>query len=67
MFGFPESSIKAMYLIKTHYIMRVIEFHPEDQTVDLIQDVCEFCNTTTGDIVVQNELGYEVKIVKEEE
>lgn len=60
MFGVPEDSIKAMYLIRTHYIMRVIEFHPEDQTVDLIQDVCEFCNTGDGDIVVQNELGYEV-------
>ena len=66
MFGFPEASIKAMYLIKTHYIMRVIEFHPEDQTVDLIQDVCEFCNTTMGDIVVQNELGYEVTVAPQE-
>lgn len=62
MFGMPEESIKAMYLIKTHYIMRVLEFHPEDQTVDLIQDVCEFCNTSTGKIVVQNELGYEVTV-----
>ncbi len=42
--------------------MRVIEFHPEDQTVDLIQDVCEFCNTNTGNITVQNELGYEVTV-----
>ena len=63
MFGFPEESIKAMYLIRTHYIMRVIEFHPEDQTVDLIQDVCEFCNTMSGDIMIQNELGYEVTVV----
>ena len=62
MFGMPEASIKAMYLIKTHYIMRVIEFHPEDQTVDLIQDVCEFCNTNTGNITIQNELGYEVTV-----
>lgn len=66
MFGVPESSIKAMYLIKTHYIMRVIEFHPEDQTVDLIQDVCEFCNTNMGNIVVQNELGYEVTVAPRE-
>lgn len=66
MFGVPESSIKAMYLIKTHYIMRVIKFHPEDQTVDLIQDVCEFCNTTMGNIVVQNELGYEVTVAPQE-
>ena len=62
MFGMPEASIKAMYLIRTHYIMRVIEFHPEDQTVDLIQDVCEFCNTNTGNITVENELGYEVTV-----
>lgn len=62
MFGYPEESIKAMYLIKTHYIMRVIEFHPEDQTVDLIQDVYEYCNTLAGDMVVENELGYNVTV-----
>lgn len=62
MFGVPDESIKAMYLIKTHYIMRVLEFHPEDQTVDLIQDVCEFCNTMTGNIVVKNELGYDTTV-----
>lgn len=62
MFGTPDASLKALYLIKTHYIMKVIEFHPEDQTVDLIQDVCEFCNTMSGEIVVQNELGYDVTV-----
>lgn len=62
MFGMPDASIKAMYLIKTHFIMRVLEFHPEDQTVDLIQDVCELCNTMSGNIVVQNELGYEATV-----
>lgn len=62
MYGMPDDSIKAMYLIRTHYIMRVIEFHPLTQTVDLIQDVCEFCNTGDGDIVVKNELGREVTV-----
>ena len=62
MFGMPEDSIKAKYLIKTHYIMRVIRFHPEDQTVDLIQDVYEFCNTLSGDMRLKNELGYDVTV-----
>jgi len=62
MFGMPESTLKSMYLIKTHYIVKVIEFHPEDQTVDVIQDVCEFCNTDSGSITIQNELGYNVTV-----
>lgn len=62
MFGMPDASLKAMYLIKTHFIVKVIEFHPEDQTVDVIQDVCEFCNVNTGSITVQNELGYEATV-----
>lgn len=62
MFGMPDASLKAMYLIKTHFIVKVIEFHPEDQTVDVIQDVCEFCNVNQGSITVQNELGYDVTV-----
>lgn len=62
MFGFPDESVKAMYLIKTHYIMRVVKFYPEDQTVDLIQDVFEFCNSVDGNISLENELGYDVKV-----
>lgn len=62
MIGLPEDSIKAMYLIKTHYIMRVIKFHPEDQTVDLIQDTYDFCNTMFGDITIKNELGQYVTV-----
>lgn len=62
MFGMPDASLKAMYLIKTHFIVKVIEFHPDDQTVDVIQDVCEFCNVNTGSITVQNELGYEATV-----
>lgn len=62
MIGLSDDSINAMYLIKTHYIMRVIEFHPENQTVDLIQDVFEFCNAPMGEITVKNELGYDVNV-----
>ena len=66
MIGLPEDSIKAMYLIKTHYIMRVIKFHPEDQTVDLIQDTYDLGNVLIGDMVVKNELGQYVTVgVKE--
>lgn len=62
MFGLKDETILAKYVIKTHYIMRVIAFHPEDQTVDLIQETFEFCNTPVGEITVVNELGYEVNV-----
>lgn len=62
MIGLPEDSLKALYLIKTHYIMRVIKFHPEDQTVDLIQDTYDFCNSIFGDMTIQNELGQYVSV-----
>lgn len=62
MIGVSEDTVKSMYLIKTHYIMRVIAFHPEDQTVDLIQDTYDFCNTISGDINVKNEMGYDVTV-----
>ena len=60
--GLPDEAIAAMYLIKTHYIVRVIEFYPETQTVDVIQDVLEFTNTPLGDISVKNEFGQEVNV-----
>lgn len=62
MFGLPDSTILAKYVIKTHYIMKVIEFHPEDQTVDLIQQTYEFCNDQDSDKSVINELGLEVSV-----
>lgn len=58
----PESTLAAKFVIKTHYIMRVIEFHPEDQTVDLIQDVFEFCNTTFGQETIVNDFGNEITV-----
>lgn len=57
MYSIPDESIMAKYLIKTHYIMKVVEFHPEDQTVDLIQDTFEFTNSVTGNFVLKNEFG----------
>ena len=47
-------------MIKTHFIMKVIAFHPETQTVDLVQDVYEYTNTIAGEFSVINELGMEV-------
>lgn len=58
--GLPDEAIAAMYLIKTHNIVRVIKFYPEDQTVDVIQDTFDYTNTPLGDIVVKNEFGQEV-------
>lgn len=57
MIGLSEQTIAAKYVVRTHEIMRVIEFHPETQTVDLIQDMFEFCNTPMGEITIKNEMG----------
>lgn len=56
----PDATVAAKYVIKTHYIMRVIEFHPETQTVDLIQDVFEMTNSPFGNLVYRNEFGNNV-------
>lgn len=60
--GLPDEAIAAMYLIKTHYVVRVIKFYPEDQTVDVIQDTFDFTNTPLGDITIKNEFGQEVTV-----
>lgn len=62
MIGLPDAAIMAKYAIRTHEIMRVVAFHPETQTVDLIQDQLEFCNTPMGEITVKNELGQTVNV-----
>ena len=59
---YPDESIYAMYLVKTHYIMKVVAFHPETQTVDLIQDVYEFGNTYVGQFVRRNEFGEDIVV-----
>lgn len=56
----PDASIAAKYLINTHMMVKVVEFHPENQTVDVIQEVYDYVNTTDGDFVVQNEFGEDV-------
>ena len=59
---YPDESIMAMYLIKTHYIMKVVAYHPETQTVDLIQDVYEFTNAYEGQFVRRNEFGESIVV-----
>lgn len=58
----PDASIAAKYLINTHMMVKVIEFHPEDQTVDVVQEVYDYINTTDGEFVVQNEFGEDVVV-----
>lgn len=62
MISLPDVTLAARYVIKTHYIMRVLEFHPDTQTVDIIQDVFEFANTPMGQHTVINEFGNEVTV-----
>lgn len=62
MIGLPEEALAAKYAIKTHYVVRVVQFYPETQTVDVIQDTFEFTNTPLGDITIKNELGQEVNV-----
>lgn len=57
---FNDDIILSKYMIKTHFIMKVVAFHPETQTVDLVQDVYEYTNTIVGEFSVINELGMEV-------
>lgn len=62
MFPVQQAALASKYVIKTHYIMRVIEFYPETQTVDLIQDVFEYTNAPFGDMTVNNEFGNTVTV-----
>ncbi len=62
MYSPPKATLAAKYIIKTHYIMKVVEFHPEDQTVDLIQDVFEFSNAPESSLTVNNEFGNTVTV-----
>lgn len=57
MFSFPREALLAKYLVRTHYIARVLEFHPEDQTVDVMLVVPEYTNSPVGDVMVVNEFG----------
>lgn len=57
---YEDASIAAKYLIKTNYIVKVVEFHPENQTVDVIQDVFEFAHSVGGEFIRKNEFGVDV-------
>lgn len=57
---YEDATIAAKYLIKTNYIVKVVEFNPETQTVDVIQDVFEFAHSVGGEFVRKNEFGVEV-------
>lgn len=56
----PDEAYAAKFLINTHMMVKVVEFHPETQTVDVIQEVYDFINATDGEYVVQNEFGEDV-------
>lgn len=58
---YEDAAIAAMYLVKTNYIFKVVEFHPDRQTVDVIQDVVEFANAPDGEFIVNNEFGIDVR------
>lgn len=62
MFALKDDTIAAKLVIKTHYIMKVLEFHPETQTVDLVQDTFEFTNAPFGKITVTNDFGQPIVV-----
>lgn len=57
---FEDAAVASKYLIKTNYIFKVMAVHPETQTVDIVQDVLEFCNTPNGEFTINNEFGINV-------
>lgn len=57
-----HDALASMYVIKTHYIFRVLEFHPENQTVDIIQDTLEYTYSPMSDITMENEFGNDVTV-----
>lgn len=63
MFSLPPEALYAKYLIKTHYLAKVIEFHPESQTVDIQMVVPEYTNSPMGDHWVVNEFGNTVSCI----
>ena len=58
----PEETLLAKYVIKTHYIVKVIDVHPETQTVDVVEDVYRFVNSPVPYTTVVNELGNAVDV-----
>lgn len=58
----PKEAIAAKYLIKTHYIMRVVAFYPDTQTVDLVQDTFEFTPVPASNLAIVNDFGERVAV-----
>lgn len=58
----PDETILAKYVIKTHYIMKVVDVHPETQTVDIVEDVYRYMNSPVPCTTVVNELGNAVDV-----
>lgn len=59
---FPDETILAKVLVKTHYIVKVLKFYPETQTVDVVQETFEYVQHPAGSIVKRNEFGYEINV-----
>lgn len=57
---YPKETLLSKYVIKTHYIVRVMAVHPETQTVDVIQDSYELTLDANGDMMVLNVFGTEI-------
>lgn len=62
MFEISNDTLAAKCVIKTHYIVKVLEFHPETQTVDLVQDTFEFANAPFGVMQVVNDFGKTITV-----
>lgn len=62
MFELPNETLAAKFVIKTHYIVKVLAFYPETQTVDLIQDTFEFANAPFGVMQVMNDFGKTITV-----
>lgn len=58
----PEESLLAKYAIRTHFIVKVVAVHPENQTVDVVEDVYRFTNSMIPFTTVVNELGNPVDV-----
>lgn len=55
--SWEAGAIQAKFLIRTHSVFRVKEFHPETQTVDIIMDQFELEQNPEGVIIRENEFG----------
>lgn len=59
---YKEETIAAKNIIKTHYIVRVMDIHPETQTVDVMQDSLEYTLDPNGDKEVSTIFGEDIPV-----